>query len=59
MKQPNYLIFGVAWIAAAVISIMNFVQYLDDRGNLVRGGLFLAMGVYYLWLNRKNRRKKK
>ena len=59
MKQPNYLIFGMAWIMAAVVSIMNFVQYQNDRGNLIRGGLFLAMGVFYLWLNKNNKRKRK
>ena len=59
MKQPNYLSFGMAWIMAAAVSVMNFLQYQNDRGNLIRGGLFLAMGVYYLWLNRKNKRKKK
>ena len=59
MKQPNYFIFGMAWIMAAVVSITNFVQYQNDRGNLIRGGLFLAMGVFYLWLNKKNKRKRK
>ena len=44
MKRPNYLIFGLLWTLAAAVSVMNFVQYLDDRGNLVRGGLFLLMG---------------
>ena len=57
MKQPNYLVFGLAWIMAGAVSIVNFVQYQDNRGNLIRGGLFLAMGVYYLWLNRKKKRK--
>ena len=58
MKQPNYLIFGMAWIMAAAVSIMNFLQYQNDRGNLVRGGLFLAMGVFYLWMNKKSKKKK-
>ena len=57
MKKPNYLIFGLLWILAAAVSIMNFIQYFDDRGNLIRAGLFLAMGVFYLWMNKKQNEK--
>ena len=57
MKQPNYLIYGMLWTAAAAVSIMNFIQYLDDRANLVRGGLFLLMGTFYFWMNRKTKGK--
>ena len=56
MKQPNYLVFGLLWIMAAAVSIMNFIQYFDDRGNLVRGGLFLMMGIFYLWMNKKHKK---
>ena len=58
MKRPNYRIFGMIWLAAAIVSIMNFIQYLDDRGNLVRGGLFLLMAVFYFWMNQKQKKKK-
>ena len=57
MKGPNYLIFGMLWTVAAAVSIMNFIQYMDDRGNLVRGGLFLMMGVFYFWMNKKTKGK--
>ena len=57
MKRPNYLIFGLIWLTAAVVSIMNFIQYLDDRGNLVRGGLFLMMGVFYFWMHNRHKDK--
>lgn len=57
MKRPNYFIFGMIWLMAAVVSIMNFVQYLDDRGNLVRGGIFLLMAIFYFWMNRKYKKK--
>ena len=56
MKQPNYLVFGMAWIMAGVVSIVNFLQYQNDKGNLIRAGLFLAMGVFYLWMNRKHKK---
>ena len=55
MKKPNYFIFGMVWLVAAVVSILNFVQYFDDRGNLIRGGLFLMMSIFYFWLNRKSK----
>lgn len=55
MKKPNYLVFGLIWLMAAVVSIVNFIQYFDDRGNLIRGGLFLMMSVFYFWLNQKSK----
>ena len=57
MKQPNYLVFGLLWTLAAAVSVINFVQYLDDRGNLIRGGLFLLMGIFYFWMHNKNKKK--
>ena len=57
MKQPNYLIYGMLWTVAAAVSVTNFIQYMDDRGNLVRGGLFLLMGTFYFWMNKKTRGK--
>ncbi|MBR1660261.1 MAG: hypothetical protein IJ705_08080 [Oscillospiraceae bacterium] len=58
MKRPNYFVFCMIWLAAAIISVLNFVQYLDDRGNLVRGGLFLLMATFYFYMNGKNRKKR-
>ena len=55
MKQPNYLVFGLLWTMAAAVSVMNFIQYFDDRGNLVRGGLFLLMGIYEFWLYNRHK----
>ena len=57
MKRPNYFVFGMIWLMAAVVSVMNFIQYLDDRGNLVRGGIFLLMAIFYFWMNRKYKKK--
>ena len=57
MKRPNYLIFGAVWLMAAAVSVMNFIQYQNDRGNLIRAGLFLAMAVFYFWMNRKYKKK--
>ena len=57
MKQPNYLVFALLWTMAAAVSVMNFIQYLDDRGNLVRGGLFLMMGVFYFWMYNRHKHK--
>ena len=59
MKKPNYLVFGMIWLAAALISLMNFIQYLDDRGNLVRAGLFLLMALFYFRMNRKSKQDKR
>ena len=57
MKRPNYRTFALIWLAAAVVSVMNFVQYLDDRGNLIRGGLFLMLSVFYFWMHDRQKRK--
>ena len=56
MKQPNYLNFGLIWIMAAAVSLVLYFQNLD-RGNLVRTGLFLAMSVFYFWMNKKSKGK--
>ena len=57
MKQPNYLVFGLIWTMAALVSIANYVQSFPVRtpGNLVRAGLFLLLGLFYFWLNRRRK----
>ena len=57
MKPTKYRVFGLIWLAAAVVSLMNFIQYLDDRGNLIRAGVFLLMAVFYFWMYGKRKEK--
>ena len=57
MKRPNYRIFGMIWLMAAAVSVMNYIQYLDDSGNLIRGGVFLMMSMFYFWMNGKQKKK--
>ena len=63
LSLAAYMILGaykpMIWLAAALISLMNFIQYLDDRGNLVRAGLFLLMALFYFRMNQKSKRDKR
>ena len=55
MKRPNYLNFALIWTMAAAVSVVLFIQN-QDHGNLIRAGLFLAMGVFYFWMNKKHKK---
>ena len=55
MKKPKYLNFGMIWVMAAAVSLVLYIQYLDPA-NLVRAGLFLAMGVFYFWMNKRSKK---
>ena len=57
-RQPKYLNFGLIWVMAAAASVTNFIQHMNDRGDLVRAGIFLMMGVFYFWMNDKTKKKK-
>ena len=49
---------GVAhWVVAAAASVMNFVQHQNDRGDLIRAGLFLMMGTFYFWMHDRHKKK--
>ena len=55
MKKPNYLNFALIWTMAAAVSVVLFIQN-QDHGNLIRAGLFLAMGVFFFWMNKKHKK---
>ena len=58
MKKPSFRSFGLIWVAAAIASFALFVN-TQDRGALVRCGIFLMAGMLYLWADWRRRRKKK
>ena len=55
MKQPNFLVFGMAWIIMGLVSILFFVRDFPEanRAHLVRAGLFFLLGLFYFRLNQK------
>ena len=56
-RNPKYLNFGMIWVVAAAASVMNFVQHQNDRGDLIRAGLFLMMGTFYFWMHDRHKKK--
>ena len=58
MKQPNYLVFGLAWIMMGLASILFYVRDFPEVNprHLVRAGLFFLMGLFYFYMNRKNKK---
>ena len=57
MKKPNYFTFGMIWLTAAAATFLQFVQS-EDRTVLVRTGVFMLIGILYLYMNDKNKKKK-
>ena len=57
MKKPNYFTFGMIWLTAAAATFLQFVQS-EDRTMLTRTGVFMLIGILYLYMNDKNKKKK-
>ena len=45
------------WLTAAAATFLQFVQS-EDRTVLVRTGVFMLIGILYLYMNDKNKKKK-
>ena len=45
------------WLTAAAATFLQFVQN-EDRTMLVRTGVFMLIGILYLYMNDKNKKKK-
>ena len=56
MTKPNYFTFGMIWLTAAAATFLQFVQS-GDRTVLTRTGVFMFIGILYLYMN-DNKRKK-
>ena len=57
MKKPKYFTFAMIWLTAAAATFLQFVQS-EDRTVLVRTGVFMLIGILYLYMNDKNKKKK-
>ena len=57
MKKIPYLHYGLIWLMASAVSIVNFIQ-TTEPGNLTRGGLFLAFSIFYFWMNGKQKQQR-
>ena len=57
MKRPKYFTFGMIWLTAAAATFLQFVQS-GDRTVLVRTGVFMFIGILYLYMNDKGKKRK-
>ena len=57
MKKPKYFTFGMIWMTAAAATFLQYVQK-GDRTVLIRTGVFMLIGLWYLYMNDKNKKKK-
>lgn len=56
MKKPKYFTFAMIWLTAAAATFLQFVQS-GDRTVLTRTGVFMFIGILYLYIN-DNKKKK-
>ena len=56
MKKPNYFIFGMIWLTAAAATFLQFVRS-SLCTVLIRTGVFMLIGIWYMYANSKNKKK--
>ena len=57
MKKPKYFTFAMIWLIAAAATFLQFVQS-GDRTVLTRTGVFMFIGILYLYINDNSKKKK-
>ena len=57
MKKPKYFTFAMIWLTAAAATFLQFVQS-GDRTVLTRTGVFMFIGILYLYINDNSKKKK-
>ena len=55
MKKQKFFTFGMIWLTVAAATFLQFVQ-TEDRILLTRTGVFMLIGILYLYMNDKKKK---